>query len=175
MTLDPALEPARLYQALADEVNPSRPVFTGDVFSEVDIPGVGIKAAIVIGHPCSIRGVAGRLVERTPVAAIREHELVAPERWAEGYFKLFPLPGLPLPGNYHAAQLDQFGLALTADLTSADRLACLSHPGINLLQQRLVFHQTRLAVPTQEFQRAFDHTYEEADLLEEWATDLGRC
>ena len=63
-------------------------------------------------------------------------------------------------------------MALTADLTDGTRIACLSHPGINLLQQRLVYHQTRLAVPTQQFQSAFEHTYEEADLLEEWCFDL---
>ena len=49
----------------------------------------------------------------------------------------------------------------------------LSEPGINQLQQRLVFHQTRLVVPTTTFQEAFDHTYEEAELLENWSTDLG--
>jgi len=75
-------------------------------------------------------------------------------------------------GDYHVARLDQFGLALTEDLRRAKRIACLTHLGINQLQQRLVFQQTRLEVKTGLFQQAFDHTYEEADLLEEWATEL---
>ena len=83
-----------------------------------------------------------------------------------------PLPGLPLRGRFHAARLDLLTLAATAELTPQRRIACLSHPGINLLQQRLVHHHTRLAVPPGHFQLAFDHTYEEADLLEEWATEL---
>ena len=83
-----------------------------------------------------------------------------------------PLAGLPAEGEFHVAHLNLFGLALTSELVTAERLACLSHPGINQLQQRLVFHQTRLEVPPSKFQQAFDHTYEEAELLEDWATDL---
>ena len=172
MSLEPSADPARLYLAAGADVNPHRPLFTGDVFSDVDIPGVGASPTIVIGHPCSIRGRNGRLAERTPVASVEAHGPVPPERWSDGYFNKMPLPGLPLEGEFHVARLDQFGLALTSQLLAAPRLACLSHPGINQLQQRLVFHQTRLAVPTGQFQHAFDHTYEEADLLEEWTTDL---
>ena len=80
--------------------------------------------------------------------------------------------GLPLEDEFHVARLDRFGLAFTSRLLEADRIARLSHAGINQLQQRLVFHQTRLAVPTAQFHEAFDHTYEEADLLEEWNTEL---
>ena len=172
MSLEPSADPARLYLAAGADVNPHRPLFTGDVFSDVDIPGVGASPAIVIGHPCSIRGRNGRLAERTPVASVEAHGPVPPERWSDGYFNKMPLRGLPLEGEFHVARLDQFGLALTSDLLGARRLACLSHPGINQLQQRLVFHQTRLSVPTGQFHQAFDHTYEEADLLEEWTTDL---
>lgn len=48
------------------------------------------------------------------------------------------------------------------------RLACLSVPGINLLQQRLIWHLTRFEVETFRLHEAFAHTFEEADLLEEW-------
>lgn len=51
MSLEPAARPERLYSALGLDVNPHRPLFTGDVFSSVGIPGVGESAAIVIGHP----------------------------------------------------------------------------------------------------------------------------
>ena len=68
-----------------------------------------------------------------------------------------PLAGLLLEGKFHVARLDRFGLAVTSGLLKASRIACLSHAGINQLQQRLVFHQTRLAVPTGKFHEAFDH------------------
>lgn len=47
--------------------------------------------------------------------------------------------------------------------------------GINLLQQRLVWNMTRLAVETAKFYEAFGHTYEEADLLEEWCETLSEA
>ena len=172
MSLEPAADPARLYLAVDANVNPCRPIFTGDIFSYIDIPGVGSAPAIVIGHPCSIRGKNGTLAERTPVAAVEAHDRVPAAHWSDGYFNKMPLDGLPLDATFHVARLDLFGLALTSELIAAQRIACLSHPGINQLQQRLVHHQTRLVVPTGQFQQAFDHTYEEADLLEDWKTEL---
>ena len=172
MSLEPAADPERLYSAVGEGVNPHRPLFTGDIFSRVNIPGVGSSPAIVIGHPCTIRGRNGKLAQRTPVASVEAHGQIAPALWCDGYFNRMPLAGLPLDGEFHVARLDEFGLALTSELLAARRLACLSHPGINQLQQRLVHHQTRLAIPSRQFQQAFDHTYEEADLLENWSTDL---
>jgi len=172
VNLEPAADPSRLYVATGPEVNPYRPLFTGDIFTSVKIPGVGMSTAIVIGRPCSFRGRKGRLAERTPVAAVARHDRIPAERWSTGYFNRMTLPGLPLEEGFHAAWLDRFGLALTSNLISATRVACLSHADVNQLQQRLVFHQTRLDVPTAEFHIAFDHTYEEADLLEEWNTEL---
>lgn len=172
MNLEPAANPFQLYAATGPDVNPCRPFFTGDVFSQVEIPGVGRSPAIVIGHPCSFRGRNGRLAERTPVAMVERHAGVPARGWSKGYFNRMPLPGLPLEGDFHVAWLDRFGLALTSDLSATSRVACLSHAGINQLQQRLVFHQTRLDIPTAMFHQAFDHTYEEAELLEDWSTEL---
>ncbi len=173
MSLEPAAEPFRLYTATGPEVSMYRPLFTGDIFSNVEIPGVGRSPAIVIGHPCSFRGRNAQLAERTPVASVEPHQPVPAQQWSMGYFNRLPLPGLPLEGSFHVAWLDRFGLALTSGLTATSRVACLSHAGINQLQQRLVFHQTRLDIPTATFHKAFDHTYEEAELLEDWATELG--
>ncbi len=172
MSLEPAADPERLYLAVGEDVNEARPIFTGDVYREVPIPGVGVSSALVIAHPCSIRGRQGSLHERVPVAAVEAHQVHSAEKWANGFYDRMPLPGLPLDGNYHVACLGRFGLAKVADLQAANRIACLSEPGINQLQQRLVFHQTRLNVPTARFQEAFDHTYVEAELIEDWATDL---
>lgn len=168
MSLEPAAEPFRLYAATGPDVSVYRPLF-----SDVEIPGVGHSPAIVIGHPCSFRGRNGQLAERTPVASVEPHQPAPAQQWSNGYFNRMPLPGLPLEGSFHVAWLDRFGLALTSGLTETNRVACLSHAGINQLQQRLVFHQTRLDIPTATFHKAFDHTYEEAELLEDWTTELG--
>lgn len=172
MSLEPAADPERLYLAVGDDVNDARPIFTGDIFREIEIPGVGTAPAIVIAHPCSIRGREGALQDRIPVAAVAEHQSHPAKNWSSGFYDRMPLPGLPLDGPFHVAKLAMFGLASTNELVGAERVGCLSEPGINQLQQRLVFHLTRLEVPASKFQEAFDHTYEEAELLENWATDL---
>ena len=64
--------------------------------------------------------------------------------------------------------LDEIGKAKTDDIRGSRRLACLSEFGLNLLQQRLVWHMTRFAVPTYQLYEVSAHTIEEADILEDW-------
>jgi hypothetical protein len=82
-----------------------------------------------------------------------------------------PLPDLDGDGMW-AADFGDIGQAAINDLLIAERVACLSEIGINMLQQRLTCYFTRVEVPTQEFHLAFSHTLEEADLLEEWTDTL---
>lgn len=173
MYLEKLIQPDRLYRAVGADVVSARPIFTGDVYQSVDIPGVGVSAAIVIAHPCSIRGRSGSLSEQILVASVEQHAQPPDDRWEKGFFNRMPLAGLPLRGGFHVAYLDKLGLAATDSLRETTRIACLSHPGINQLQQRLVFHLTRHAIPVDNFHDAFAHTYEEADLLEEWTLQLG--
>jgi hypothetical protein len=55
-----------------------------------------------------------------------------------------PLPDLLESGNLWVARLDDIGKALTADIVTAARVACLSPFGVNLLQQRFIWR----AMPT---------------------------
>ena len=82
-----------------------------------------------------------------------------------------PLPDLAGEGHW-AGSLDLVGLCAVEDLEASTRIACLSVVGINLLQQRLTCHLTRTEIPTHLFYEAFAHTFEEAELLEEWCNDL---
>lgn len=172
MALAPPLDPSRLYLATGDDVNPRRPWFTGDVWSSVSIAGVGTQLGILIAHPCSIRGKNGSISERLLFAAVEKHRKVPDAHWESGYYSRMPLKGLPLSDEFHAVNFDLVGNVAKAELTKGNRIACLHHPGINQMQQRLVFHLTRMEIPTLYFQAAFRHTYWEADLLEEWATEL---
>ena len=172
MNLEPALEPELLYWAAGSEVNEHRPLFTGDVLTDIEIPALGCSPAMIVGHPCSFRGKEGRLAQWIPVALVESHPPVPPRKWAKGFFNRMPLAGLPLEAELCVARLDLVGLARREDLAVERRIACLSHTGINQLQQRLVFHLTRIVVPMPTFQMAFANTYEEAELLEEWATEL---
>lgn len=161
--------PDELYLARGEEVAPLRPLFTGDVLADVAIPGVKDEGmAIVVAHPCSMRGKEARLYPRVLAAAVRSSEKIGQGAWVKGHFALMPLPDLCEPGELCVAHLDEIGRSLTDDLLTAERIACLSNVGVNLLQQRLIFRLTRHEVPTFRLQQASAHVFEEADLLEEW-------
>jgi len=158
-----------LYLARGEEFNPSRPLFTGDVVANVAIPGVQEQGmAIVVAHPCSMRGRHAQLEPRVLVAAVTERGNVGRGAWAQGHFNLMPLPDLREAAKLCVARLDDIGKALTADVAAGMRLACLSPFGVNLLQQRFIWRLTRHEVPTFQLQVASAHVFEEADLLEEW-------
>lgn len=172
MSLATYTDPGELYLARGEEVNINRPLFTGDVLLGLPVPGVQDDGlAIVVAHPCSMRGPAGMLLDRTLVAAVRSHDKVSHKAWPDGFFDRLPLPDLGAQG-YCVAWLDQVGRAATEDVLGAVRLACLSEFGINMLQQRLTFQLTRAAIPTFQFHEAFAHTVIEADLLEDWTDTL---
>jgi hypothetical protein len=170
LTIETFEKPGDLYLARGEEVNPLRPLFTGDVVADVVIPGVqegGI--AVVAAHPCSMRGKDAQLEPRVLVAAVAESGKIGRTAWPTGNFGLMPLPDLLEAGRLWVARLDDIGKALTADIMAGVRVACLSPFGVNLLQQRFIFRFTRHEVPTYLLQEVSAHVFEEADLLEEWS------
>jgi hypothetical protein len=175
VNLDTYDDPAALYLTRGGDVNPYRPLFTGDVFQDVPIPGTQDGGmALILAHPCTFRMSAGRLADRVLVAAVHETAKEGRNAWKRGLLDRMPLPDLDGSG-FCAAYFDQTGRALVKDLLGTSRLACLSAVGVNMLQQRLTCHLTRVEVPTYQFNQAFSHTYEEADLLEEWTDTLSQA
>ena len=162
-----------LYLARAEEVSEYRPLFTGDVVRGPSIGGApDTDLVMIIAHPCAMRS-GPHLSPSVLAAAVRPHAAEAPGRWTDGFFNRMPLPDLESDGGrFHVAWLEQIGLVATEDLQNGERIACLSTIGVNILQQRLVFYLTRLEVATSVLWDAFSHTYEESDLLEEWAEAL---
>jgi len=170
LSLETYLAPDDLYLARGEDVNPLRPLFTGDVVADLAIPGIqdGGMAAIA-AHPCSMRGRDARLEPRVLAAAVAGSGKIGRTAWVTGNFGLMPLPDLLEAGQLWVARLDDIGKALTADVMAGMRVACLSPFGVNLLQQRFIFRLTRHEVPTFLLQEASAHVFEEADLLEEWS------
>jgi hypothetical protein len=157
-----------LYVARGTDVNAHRPMFTGDVFESVAIPGVQESGmAVVVAHPCSMRATGARLKPKILVAAVKHHEPVGSNAWTRGFFDVTPLPEL-LGHHLYTGSFDELGRASTSELLAATRLACLSPFGVNLLQQRFIWYLTRFEVPTFQLQDAFAHFYDEVDLMEEW-------
>ncbi len=170
MTLESFDDASRLYRARLDEVNTRRPLFTGDVLEDIAIPGVQLGGmGIIVAHPCAMRGRMARLEPAILVAAVKDHEPVPPERWASGYYGKTPVPDLLLDGALRVGLLDELGRAQTENIRGTRRLACMSELGLNILQQRLVWHLTRFEVPTHQLYEASAHTIEEAELMEDWS------
>jgi hypothetical protein len=158
-----------LYLARGAEVSEARPLMTGDVIKGLEIPGVAAEGdAVILQHPCSMRKDGVNLVDRLLMARVISSKEVPFDRWRTGYFRQMPLPNLYGEGNHASAFFEDIGLVKASVIAGAERLACLSRKGINLLQQRFVFYLTRFAVPTSQLDRVAAAVFEEADLMEEW-------
>lgn len=162
-----------LYHSRGPDVLETRPLLTGDVFRDIDVPGLddGPGLAIVVTHPCSMRKDGVALIDRILVARIEDHQPIPLDHWPKGYFKLMPLPGL-LGQGAHAALFNSIGLVRSGELEARERVACLSESGINLLQQRLIFHLTRFVAPTFRLHESCVTVFREVELHDEWAEDL---
>lgn len=167
-----------LYLARGDEVPPSRPLMTGDVFPAVEIPGVlpNPTVALVVTHPCSMRNDGVHLAPLVHLALVEPCE---PVPWASCPRDRMPLPSLR-GDAFHVVRLDVIGMTDPSLLELDARIACMSVRGINLLQQRLIWYFTRLEAPTAQLTPLFAPVFEEVDLQEEWVeaaisagTDVG--
>jgi len=171
---DEAPEYESLYRARGDEVVPQRPIFTGDVFFDVTVEGEEeqTRNVIVLQHPCVIR----KGVELTPkllVAEVASAALLLPSQWVEKFFRQLPLAELVTGDKptHFAAYFDRYHLIKRKDLELDHRVATMSQRGVNLLMQRWVHHNSRMIVPTQEYQKVTSAQYDEADIIEEWCID----
>lgn len=164
---------ASLYRARGDDVSESRPIFTGDVFKDVPL-GRGDKdariTAIVLQHPCALRVDGVNLVSRLLVAEVRESSPIPFGGW-KGSYRLMPLPELHDDGNHFAAHLHEPYLVPREALQLHNRVTCMSQVGVNLVLQRWVHHNSRVVVPTSDYQLVTAAQFEEADLIEEWCDD----
>jgi hypothetical protein len=166
-----------LYRARGDEVQPHRSVFTGDVFVDVEVQGVGettVHAVMVLQHPCALRHDGVNLQPRLIVAELREHPIIPPHEWTK-HFRKMPLPEL-IPTDTagtrnQAAFFSDVYLASPEALAAGTRIACLSQTGVNFLMQRWIHHNSRVVVPTWQYQEVTGAAFEEADLIEEWCDD----
>jgi hypothetical protein len=162
-------EPSDLYRYRGEEVNRARPLFQGDVFTNIMIPGLEDEhdLAIVLTHPCTMRA-GSALRERVVVARVRSDSAMAlPWR---GHFSKFPLPDLlpnSAPGHW-AALFDDIGTVPTQDLLATQRIACLDDRGVVLLQQRHAHSFTRHVVETEVLYEQCSGNLVEAELLEAW-------
>lgn len=170
-----------LYRARGDEVAVHRPVFTGDVFVDVEVAAPDgapkQKTVVVLQHPCALRSNGVDLVPGLLVADVRQHKALSAEEWTR-FGRVMPLPALrpEIEGakRNQAAFFEHIQVVGPGQLRQ--RIASLSQLGVNLLLQRWVRHNSRVVVPTSTLDEQVSGAYEEADVLEEWcerALDAG--
>jgi hypothetical protein len=161
-----------LYIDRGAPAEPWRPVLTGDVFTDVQVPGVEPhELTMIISHPCTMRVGEGRLREKLQALPIRNHQDLRLEQWVDGYRKVFPLPEL-WPAESVAARLDEFGMVSSEEFQLERRIACLSEAGIALLLQRFFCCMSRVVVGLDAINKELLGPMSEAELLEEWCEKL---
>lgn len=154
-----------LYLARHDEVCPARPLMPGDVLA-----GLCGSHAMIVAHPCSMRGSGGRLRARVAVAPVSAYERLPLSAWPSGHYNVFPLP--ELLREPCAAKLLELASATREELQAAKRVATLSDYGVYVLQQRFVFCMTRVVVGLDRLEEVSGHVLAEAELEEEWVDEL---
>lgn len=167
-----------LYRARGEEINAARPILTGDVFADMELPGstgkIKKRCVIVLQHPCSMREGGTSLRWQLLVAKVKKRSILEESAW-RGNYALMPLPDLfpHAEGKERNYAATFNNLYTVAPSTLVNRVACLDPLGLNLLLQRWVHDNSRVIVPTSSFQEQSASYYEEADLMEEWCDERG--
>jgi hypothetical protein len=140
-----SIDPEHLYDERGD-VSRSRPIFQGDVFRDIVLPGFGEEPRLVqvVAHPCSMReGVDLR--PRITVTPVEEHSQQVKGNGWNGSLRIMPLAEL-VDGKHYAAKFVDVTAAPSELLRLDVRIATLSDRGIYILQQRIVKHYTRFEI-----------------------------
>jgi hypothetical protein len=140
-----SIEPEDLYDE-RDELSRSRPIFQGDVFKDIVLPGFGDEPRLVqiVAHPCSMREHGIDLRPLITVAPVEKHQRIKGSQW-NGNLRIMPLAEL-MDGKHYAAKLVDVTAAPSERLVIEARIATLSDRGIYVLQQRIIKHYTRFEV-----------------------------
>lgn len=147
------------------------PYQQGDIFRDVELPGVAAGFVMLFLHPCSMRQ-GTRLRDRLTVVQVTvaspRRVLDEPGQWA-GRNKVMPLPDLLADGaSTHMADFMEIGTVEAARLPRSSRAAQLSLAGRLLMQQRIVFHLTRYAPRLDDLERATESVELEAQQQADW-------
>ncbi|WP_420442789.1 hypothetical protein [Candidatus Poriferisodalis sp.] len=162
--LDEPEDPSDIWYACPpDEVPAYRMLMQGDVVVLDSGP------VCVVSHACSMRRGVG----------LHPTQIVAPvlERtntlW-RGDYDWMPLPELAMAEvRAVAASLRELSSVATADLETGRRVASMSEVGIQLLQQRMAHHLTRVSIELTTLAEHSAPVLMEVNLHEEWVEALG--
>jgi hypothetical protein len=178
------LEPAELYLARGNGVEIDRPIYQGDVFTDVPLPElpteiplgelielpVRPRLVMIVPHPCRCYH-GDRLRDRLTVAPVEiaasYHEF-RPD--SSGWTDRFGLPELLDHSDKggHVANFGQLVSLPTTWLNLNSRIACLSHKGLGLLAKRVLGFQLRCPVDLASAMTYTAGEWTEALLMQAW-------
>jgi len=129
----------------------------GDVFENVSLKSITGEDTtghvMLFLHPCTMRGAQGALRGRLTVLAVRQRSgkkaLDAPHEWDTGY-SVIPLPDFSGRGNdAYTGNMLEMGSVPSSALVREHRVAVFSDIGRAHMLQRIIYHLTRHAPPTE--------------------------
>lgn len=167
-------------------MSPARPVFQGDVFSEVPFvkarsagnpdkdPNVALERRLVtvLGYPCDIYA-NGKLVKVQTVAPVVKADRAGiPPNW-DGAFTYFPLPDVLGDGELYAVEL-RTATNIDASYLRRDRRVCsLSRHGWAIFRQRIALCATRALVPLEALDTIGAPLWNELEAWQRWCEVRG--
>ncbi|XTZ13758.1 hypothetical protein ACQSSU_19835 [Micromonospora echinospora] len=172
-SLDDPSSAADIYDSRGDEVEVVRPLFQGDIFTDVVLPGISddSRMAMIVSHPCSMR-TNGEVAEFVTVASVDSRSSPIPlHKWSSSFYRAMPLPDLILKEDnnpFYYVNLNMVSTIRSSTLDRTKRMACLSEYGVQLLQQRYVFNLTRVVVESQTIYRELAPLFAELELGYDW-------
>jgi hypothetical protein len=149
------------------------PYHQGDVFSEVDIPGIDNpeRLAMLFLHPCTMRRGATLISDVTVIAVTmhtRRRVVDEPDHWAR-WFSVMPLPDLTGTGRQtHVADFLKIATIAAIALPRSQRVGSLSQLGRGVMQQRIIHHLTRLVPTLDELDQATRAVELEIEAQADW-------
>lgn len=162
----------RLYLSRGSDVDPYRPVMSGDVFEgRIETLDDPHDLIIVVSHPCSMRAGA-HLRPRLQVAPVLPRGAVSPSDWG-GSYRAMLLPDLYKESSF-AASFELNSPVRADELQLDTRVACLSEYGILVLYQRHIRHLTRLEVGVRQLEPVARAVFTEVALQDEWNNSLAK-
>ncbi|MGP4058909.1 hypothetical protein ACTWP6_29550 [Mycobacterium sp. 4D054] len=168
----PAVDSLYDYRSGFEEVPNWLPYNQGDVFDEVDVPGIvnHSGAVMLFMHPCTMRDARG-IREFVTVVSVREQSAkkILDSSFWERHYKAMPLPDLKGDGHStHYGDLMTVNTIASSAIPRSKRIAQLSLVGRLHFLHRTIFHLTRFAPSTSELERATRAVERELQQQADW-------
>lgn len=185
------LEPEDLYFTLGEDCKIERPIFQGDIITDVPLPllpkappaqGIhGIEfvdsIVMVIPHPCQCY-YGDKLrpsLTVAPVTQVLNFDNFGEDR--TGKKDCFALPDLYSWKGEEVSYVANFGKIQSVPnsyLVTSRRIACLSHMGLGLLSKRFIQFQSRVPSRLGDVMATTEKQWNEAFLMQAWVQKNGK-